>query len=76
MLTTLINDRNNEHYLNFRARFEQNTDRELAELYFRQQKVGITGVRMQAYYLLALRDVLVERFGDSPIEFDEIKLEM
>ncbi len=76
MQTTLFNDRNNEHYQNFRALFQQKTDKELAEIYFTQQKVGITGVRMQAYFLLALRDVLVERFGDSPIEFDGIKLEL
>ncbi len=60
----------------YKNRFSAKTDKELAEAYFKQQKIGITGVRMQMLYLIALRETLIGRFGDSPIEYDEIILEL
>jgi len=60
----------------YEQRFRQKTDNELAESYFRELKIGMTGVRMQMIYIIALRKVLLERFGNSPIEFDGIVLEL
>jgi hypothetical protein len=37
----------------------------------REKRIGITGVHQQALYLLALRAVMLERFKDSPILFDD-----
>lgn len=54
----------------YKDSFSKKTDKELAEIYFKQQKVGITGVRRQLIYLIALREVLLKRFGESPIEYD------
>jgi hypothetical protein len=56
--------------------FSTKTDKELAEAYFKQQKMGITGVRTQMLYLIALREILIERFGDNPIEYDGMVLEL
>lgn len=60
----------------FKNGFNSKSDKELAEAYFKQQKVGITGVRMQMFYLIALKETLIERFGDSPIEYDGTILEL
>ncbi|WP_276391886.1 hypothetical protein [Eudoraea chungangensis] len=60
----------------FKQSFKKKSDKELAAAYFRQMKVGITGVSMQLYYIIALREVLLERFGDSPIYYDGRVLEL
>ncbi len=70
-----IRDEEQEAVNGFIASLTKSSDQELAEIYFRQQKVGITGVRMQLLYLYALRKVLIERFGNSPIEYDGVILE-
>lgn len=36
-----------------------------------QRKLGIVGVHQQALYLLALRKVMLERFGESPILLED-----
>ena len=56
--------------------FKRWTDKQLAEKYFGQAKLGITGVRRQILYLIALRNIMQERFGRSPIKFDGIALEL
>ena len=56
--------------------FKRWTDKQLAEKYFGQAKLGITGVRRQLLYLIALRNIMQERFGKSPIKFDGIALEL
>ena len=56
--------------------FKRWTDKQLAEKYFGQAKLGITGVRRQLLYLIALRNIMQERFGRSPIKFDGIALEL
>ena len=56
--------------------FKRWTDKQLAEKYFGQAKLGITGIRRQMLYLIALRNIMQERFGRSPIKFDGIALEL
>ena len=56
--------------------FKRWTDKQLAEKYFGQAKLGITGVRRQILYLIALRNIMQERFGRSPIKFDGIAVEL
>ncbi|MBC7642655.1 MAG: hypothetical protein H7174_10035 [Flavobacterium sp.] len=60
----------------FKLSFLKYSDKELAEKYFQQQKVGITGVAMQNYFIIALKSELEKRFGQSPIEFDGQILEL
>ena len=52
------------------------TDKQLAEKYFGQARLGITGVRRQMLYLIALRNTMKNRFGKSPIKFDGIAIEL
>ena len=56
--------------------FKKWTDKQLAEKYFSQAKMGITGVRRQMLHLIALRNIMQERFGRSPIKFDGIAVEL
>ena len=56
--------------------FKRWTDKQLAEKYFGQAKLGITGVRRQLLYLIALRNTMKDRFGKSPIKFDGIAVEL
>ena len=58
------------------ARFRKKTDQELARAYFKQKRIGIVGIRRQMLYLIGLRVVLKERFGESPIEYDGKVLEI
>ena len=51
--------------------FREFSDRVLIEAYHRQVRCGITGVHAQAVYLLALRKVMGERFGNSPITLED-----
>ena len=43
----------------------------LLEQYNREVKIGIVGVHAQALKLLALRKIFLERFGESPIIFED-----
>ena len=56
--------------------FKKSTDKQLAEKYFGQARLGITGVRRQMLYLIALRNTMKDRFGKSPIKFDGIAIEL
>ena len=56
--------------------FKRWTDKQLAEKYFGQARLGITGVRRQMLYLIALRNTMKDRFGKSPIKFDGIAIEL
>jgi hypothetical protein len=47
--------------------FKELSDKELIKAYHRQVRTHITGVHAQALYLLALRKVMKQRFGKSPI---------
>ena len=69
----------NEDYMIIRKNekaFRECSDADLAKKYFKQMRMGIVGVRKQILYLIALRNVMKERFGRSPIEFDGIILEL
>lgn len=52
---------------NFRNRFRAYSDTELIEAYNRECRIGITGVRAQAMYLMALHQESHNRFGESPV---------
>ena len=51
--------------------FREFSDQELIEAYQKQARCGITGVHAQAVYLLALRKVMGERFGGSPVTLED-----
>ena len=55
----------------YRVGFIKKTAEELVELYNREARMGITGVHRQALYLLALKIEFDERFGLSPISFED-----
>ena len=59
-----------EIILNYIASFRGGSDQKLVEVYNREARMGIVGVRKQQLYLLALREVMRERFGHSPIFFE------
>ncbi len=40
------------------------------------KNVGITGIRIQMFYLIVLKETLIECIRDSPIEYDETILEL
>jgi hypothetical protein len=42
-------------------------DENLIEAYYKQKRLGMTGVHAQAVYVLALRKVMKERFGKDVI---------
>ena len=46
------------------------TDQEILDSCERQAKIGIVGSRSQALYLVALRKLMLERFGSSPININ------
>ena len=58
-------------YSGYHRFFRKLSDQELVEAYQRQARCGITGVHAQAVYLLALRKVMIERFGESPINLED-----
>ncbi len=60
-----------ERFADYENHFRELSDQELIEAYHRQVRCGITGVHAQAVYLLALRKVMGERFGGSPITLED-----
>lgn len=52
-----------QHYEELKLR----TDQEILDSCERQVKIGITGSRGQALYLVALRKVMLERFATTPL---------
>ena len=59
-----------EVILDYIASFMGDSDLKLVDAYNRETRMGIVGVRKQQLYLLALREVMRERFGHSPIFFE------
>ena len=57
--------------LEYRVGFIKKTAEELVELYNREARMGIIGVHRQTLYLLALKIEFDERFGLSPISFED-----
>mgnify|MGYP006284470515 FL=1 len=49
------------------ATFRGFGDQELVDAYNREARMGIVGVHRQMLYLIALREVMKERFHHSPI---------
>lgn len=47
------------------------SNQEVVDLYNRQVKIGVVAVRAQMLYLVALRLLMIERFGDSPIYIND-----
>ena len=60
-----------ERFLNNLGHFRKKSDQELIDAYQREANIGITGVHAQALHLLALRKVMKERFGESPITLED-----
>ena len=56
--------------------FESNSNESLIADYNKQSKCGITGVRGQALYIMAMGHVFFKRFGESPIYMEENVLGM
>jgi len=56
--------------------FESSSNENLIEEYNKQSKCGITGVRGQALYLMAMGHVFFKRFGKSPIYMENNVLGM
>ena len=65
-----------ERIRNDESEFKKWTDKQLAEKYFGQARLGITGDRRQMLYLIALRNTMKDRFGKSPIKFDGKAIEL
>lgn len=61
------NEEDKQIILEYTDNLRTKTDEELTDSYNQQQKLGMVGVRRQALYLVALRYVMKERFGSSPI---------
>lgn len=51
-------------------RFRTFGDQELVDAYNREAQIGIVGVHQQQLCLIALREVMRERFNHSPIFFE------
>ncbi|MET7029806.1 hypothetical protein [Sediminicola luteus] len=47
------------------------SNKSILEQYNREVNIGIVGVHAQALKLLALRKIFLERFGESPINFED-----
>src|SRR5664280_3286922 len=56
--------------------FESNSNDSLIADYNKQSRCGITGVRGQALYLMAMGHVFFKRFGKSPIYMENNVLGM
>lgn len=56
--------------------FEVCTNEALIEAYNKQSKCGICGVHAQTLYLIALRHVILNRFGESPIAMKDYAIEI
>ena len=51
-------------------KFQGYSDQKLVDAYNREARMGIVGVHMQQLYLLALRQVMRERFRHSPVFYE------
>ena len=60
-----------EELLKYAASFKTKEDAEILRDCEGQKKIGIAGVHQQALYLLALRKVMLERLGESPILLED-----
>jgi hypothetical protein len=60
-----------ERFFEYESHFRECSDQELNEAYQRQARCGMTGVHAQAVYLLALKEVMEERFGESPVTLED-----
>ena len=63
--------RDQEEIENYQVSFRKYSNEALIEAYNKQARLGIVGVHQQAWYLLALRQVLIERFGESHVELED-----
>jgi hypothetical protein len=68
VFTTKKGDQN--LFLKYYDRLEELSDENLIEVYFRESRIGMTGVHAQAVYILALRKVMKHRFGKSFISLN------
>ena len=59
-----------KQFLEFYDRLKDLNDEKLIEAYYRQMRLGMTGVHAQAVYVLALRKVMKDRFGKDFISFE------
>lgn len=66
-----LHENDREHTQAYQEQFRLKTREELIELYNKQLKIGIVGVRMQSLYLYALRQVMIDEFGISPIDLEK-----
>ncbi|MEH6769752.1 hypothetical protein [Maribacter arcticus] len=57
-------------FLEFYNSLKDFNDERLIEAYYRQMRLGMTGVHAQAIYVLALRKVMIGRFGKDFISFE------
>jgi hypothetical protein len=60
----------------YKSSFKKYSLTKLVDEYNRQAGTGIVGVRQQGLYLIAMGEEFLERFGESPIEFDGIIIGM
>ena len=51
--------------------FEKYSEQELVKSYNKSAKLGIVGVHQQGLHLIALWKEFSERYGDSPVQFEE-----
>ncbi len=56
--------------MNYINEFKKKTLSYLIDRYNGQVKIGIVGVHRQALYLFALRTVLMDKIGESPITLE------
>ncbi|MGY8914032.1 MAG: hypothetical protein ACKVJF_02990 [Flavobacteriales bacterium] len=58
-------------FLKFYDNLKELTDEKLIEAYHREMRIGMTGVHAQAVFVLALREVMKDRFGKSLIQIED-----
>ena len=51
--------------------FEKYSEQELVDTYNKSVKIGIVGVHQQGLLLIALWKEFSERYGESPVQFEE-----
>lgn len=64
-----LREEDREYLQTTRNKLRQKSKQELIELYNRELRTGIVGVRMQTLMLYALREVMLEVFGSSPVDW-------
>ncbi len=57
-------------FLEFYERLKELSDEKLIEAYYREIRIGMTGVHAQAVYVLALRKLMKGRFGKRVISLE------